>query len=77
MTTAEKTKTATKTEAKKLPSHRVVFRKNERKAEDGTVYRENSVELGAAWPNEAGGISFPMMGGWVTVWPIKAKEAGA
>lgn len=72
-----KAKTETETKAKKMPTHRVAFRKNERKGKDGTTYREPNVELGAAWANEAGGISFPMMGGWVTVWPIEAKEESA
>ncbi len=64
----------TETKTKRLPSHRVVFRKNERTAEDGSVYREQPAELGAGWENSGGGISFPMMGGWVTVWPIEKKE---
>lgn len=62
---------------KNKPSHRVTFRKNGRKADDGTVYREQTAELGAGWKNDKGGISFPMMGGWVTLWPIEAKGEGA
>ena len=63
-----------KSEAKKMPTHGVSFRKNGRTAKDGTVYREPFVDLGAAWQNEDGSISFPMMGGWVTIRPFK-KEA--
>lgn len=67
----------TKTKAKNKPTHRVAFRKNERQDKNGNTYREPNVELGAAWSNDAGGISFPMMGGWVTIWPIETKEEGA
>ena len=52
------------------PSHRVVFQRKLKKGY-GT-----SVELGGAWKNKAGGITFPFAGGSVTVWPIQdqAKE---
>ena len=60
---------------KKAPTHGVSFRKNSRKAQDGTVYREPFVDLGAAWQNEDGSISFPMMGGWVSIRPFHKEPA--
>ncbi len=50
------------------PTHRVVFR---RKLRNG--YGQ-SVEIGGAWQNSRGGISFPFAGGSVTVWPVTDRE---
>lgn len=50
------------------PSHRVVFR---RKLKEGYA---NPVEIGGAWQNSKGGVSFPFAGGSITVWPIDKKE---
>lgn len=66
-------KTAGQANGKKAPTHGVSFRKNSRKAQDGTVYREPFVDLGAAWQNEDGSISFPMMGGWVSIRPFNRQ----
>lgn len=66
-------KTNGKTGSKKAPTHGVSFRKNSRKAQDGTVYREPFVDIGAAWQNDDGSLSFPMMGGWVTIRPFKRE----
>ena len=60
----------TKANGKKAPTHGVSFRKNGRTGKDGTVYREPFVDLGAAWQNDDGSLSFPMMGGWVTIRPF-------
>lgn len=66
MTTKTK-KTPTDTGANR-PTHRAVFR---RKLKEGYA---NPVEIGGAWQNSKGGISFPLAGGSVTVWPIDKKE---
>lgn len=50
------------------PTHRVVFR---RKLKTG--YGQ-SAELGGAWQNSKGGISFPFAGGSVTIWPIDKED---
>lgn len=55
------------------PTHRVTFR---RKLKNGYAA---PVELGGAWVNSKGGISFPFAGGSITVWPDAGRneKAGA
>lgn len=55
------------------PTHRVTFR---RKLREGYA---QPVELGGAWQNSKGGISFPVAGGSITIWPQReaaTEEAG-
>ncbi len=59
---AEKKKTNEK--ASNQPTHHVEFRS---KRKDGSY--GDSVRVGGAWQNSAGGISFPFAGGSITVWP--------
>ena len=61
----EKTNTAT---VSNRPSHRVTYRS---KLKNGYG---NTVRLGGAWVNKAGGISFPAFGGQITIWPVTDKE---
>lgn len=66
MTKATQTKTATQ----KRPTHRVVYRP---KLKDGYGHGH---QMGGAWQNSAGGISFPAFGGQITIWPVDQKEEG-
>lgn len=61
-------KKTTNGEKKNTPTHRVVFQKKTAKGFGPTT------ELGGAWVNKAGGISFPFAGGSVTIWPINREN---
>lgn len=61
----------TQTEQSNRPSHRVTYRP---KLKNGYG---NTVRLGGAWVNSAGGISFPAYGGQVTIWSVTENEDDA
>ena len=65
--TTKKTENGTDTTGNR-PSHRVMFR---RKLKEGYA---QAVELGGAWENAKGGISFPVAGGSITIWPIERAQ---